>query len=66
MSFTSGSNLISDKALPGYVAGPAPNLVTPVLFGALGLALKARPFLRKVIDASKAGASAAKSDWTKD
>ena len=26
----------------------------------------ARPFLRKVIDASKAGASAAKTDWTKD
>ena len=66
MSFTPGSNLYSDKAFPGHVAGPAPDYITPVLFGALGLAIKARPFLRKVIDASKAGASAAKSDWTKD
>ena len=54
------------QSQPGCIAGP------PRLWDVYGLGLlvntaqAARPFLRKVIDASKAGASAAKTDWNKN
>lgn len=60
------SDNIPFNATPALTIG-YPDIWEATGVGALAKAARiARPFLRKVIDASKAGASAAKTDWTKD